>query len=305
MLADFSAWIVSIAGTAEGHRVALLVALCSAFFHAAFAALQNGRHDPWISRAAIDIAFLCWAWPVALFLVPLPGWEHFWLFVGVFVIHNFYKIFQSMTYARGAYTVVYPVVRGTGPLVTIVIAGFVFAETYSLFQWAGVLALTGGIFGLGLYNYRKITVNRDTLLPALFYAFLTGCMVAAYTTYDAYGIRLMPDPLTFIVWFFAIDGLTIPVLVGVWVAQGKLEVPKLGPLAIRGIAGGILGPLSFAGVMLATRLDKVGEAAVIRETSVLFAAVIGIVFLKETVGPRRIALMTLIVAGAVMVEVGG
>ena len=57
--------------------------------------------------------------------------------------------------------------------------------------------------------------------------------------------------------------------------------------------------------MMATRLDKVGEAAVLRETSTVFAAVIGVVFLKETVGPRRIALMALIAAGAVIVEIGG
>ena len=305
MLAEFSAWIVSISGTPTGHSYALIFALLAAFFHAAFGALQNGRHDPWVSRAAIDVAFLCWAWPIALFVVPLPGWEHFWLFAGVFVIHNIYKVLQAMTYARGSYTVVYPVVRGTGPLVTVLVAGVVFAETYNLLQWTGVLTLTGGIFGLALYNYRKVTLHRETLVSALFLAFLTGCAVAAYTTYDAFGIRLMPDPLTFIAWFFAIDGLTIPVIVAIWVRQGKLQMPPLGPLALRGITGGIIGPFSFACIMLATRIDKVGEAAVLRETSVLFAALIGIVFLKENVGPRRIALMALIALGAVLVEAGG
>ena len=305
MLAEFSAWILQVQGTPLAHTYALIFAVVAAFFHAAFGALQNGRHDPWVSRAAIDCAFLLWAWPVALFLVPLPGWEHVWLFVGVFFIHNVYKLLQSATYARGAYTVVYPVVRGTGPLITVVVAGFVFSEVFNLWQWLGVALLTTGIFGLGAYNYRKLTVRRETLVPALILAVLTGCAVAAYTTYDAYGIRLLPDPLTFIAWFFAIDGLTIPVLVGYWVAKGQVQLPPLGPLALRGLAGGILGPLSFACVMLATRLDKVGEAAVLRETSVLFAAAIGIIFLKETVGPRRLALMALIALGAVLVEAGG
>ena len=62
---------------------------------------------------------------------------------------------------------------------------------------------------------------------------------------------------------------------------------------------------SFGSIMLATRLDKVGEAAVLRETSTVFAALIGWLVLKETVGPRRIALMALIALGAVIVEMGG
>ena len=61
---------------------------------------------------------------------------------------------------------------------------------------------------------------------------------------------------------------------------------------------------SFGSIMLATRLDKVGEAAILRETSTVFAAIIGWYFLKETVGPWRVALMTLIAAGAVIVEIG-
>ena len=73
---------------------------------------------------------------------------------------------------------------------------------------------------------------------------------------------------------------------------------------MRGLIGGIIAPLSFGSIMLATRLDKVGEAAVLRETSTLFAALIGWLFLKETVGPKRAALMGLIALGAVLVEFG-
>ena len=81
--------------------------------------------------------------------------------------------------------------------------------------------------------------------------------------------------------------------------------PKFFPLAIRGVAGGVVAFFSFGSIMLATRLDKVGEAAVLRETSTVFAAIIGWLFLKETVGPRRVLLMALIALGAVIVELGG
>ena len=81
--------------------------------------------------------------------------------------------------------------------------------------------------------------------------------------------------------------------------------PAVAPLMIRGFFGGLVAFASFGSIMVATRLDKVGEAAVMRETSTVFAALIGWLVLKETVGPRRIALMALIALGAVIVEMGG
>ena len=72
-----------------------------------------------------------------------------------------------------------------------------------------------------------------------------------------------------------------------------------------GVIGGFVGILSFGSIMLATRLDKVGEAAILRETSTVFAALIGWYFLKEPVGPYRSFLMVLIAIGAVVVEFGG
>ena len=72
-----------------------------------------------------------------------------------------------------------------------------------------------------------------------------------------------------------------------------------------GLAGAVTAYFSFGGIMLATRLDKVGEAAVLRETSVVFAALIAWLFWGERVGPRRLGLMALIALGAVVVELGG
>lgn len=276
----------------------------AALFHASFAALQNGRDNPWISRAAIDIALFLLTWPIALFLVPWPELQHIWLFVGVFIIHNAYKAVQGMTYARGAYTVVYPVVRGSSVLVTVVVSGIIFQEVYSIWQWTGVIALVCGIFGLAIYNWQKLLVGRETLFAALGLAILSGIMVAAYTTFDAYGIRQMPDPLTFVFWFFAIDSITIPIVVFFWIKQGKLTIPTIRPLVLKGLAGSILAPLSFGCFMMATRLDSVGMAAALRETSVLFAAIIGVLFLRESVGPKRTVLMAMIAAGAVIINIG-
>ena len=297
-------WLLSIEGTPTGHTAAAYLAITAAFLHAVFGALQKGRHDPWLTRGAIDFSYMAMAAPFALFVVPWPE-PHMWpIFAGAFAIHIFYKMLQAWAYTKGAYTVVYPVVRGTGPLFTVVGAYLIFGETFTGWQWLGVAVLVSGIFGLAVYNMIFLTTERDTLNAALSIAALTGLFVALYTTYDAYGIRATANPFTFLAWFFMIDGLAMPVVA--WVRWRAMAAPPaIGPLMARGVIGGLVAFFSFGAVMLATRLDKVGEAAVLRETSTVFAALIGWIFLKETVGPRRIALMTLIAVGAVIVEVGG
>ncbi|MFT6695885.1 MAG: drug/metabolite transporter (DMT)-like permease [Paracoccaceae bacterium] len=298
-----SDWLISLEGTPAGHNLALGLALAAAVLHAVFGALQKGRHDPWLTRGATDIVYATIMLPVALFLVPWPEPFLWAILAGAWVIHMIYKLLQAQAYSKGDYTVVYPVVRGTGPLVTIMAAGYVFNEVYEPMQWLGVALLTAGIFGLAAYNLSRANTDRARLKLAITLAFFTGIMTAAYTTFDAYGIRAAADPFTFLAWFFVVDGIAFPII-ATRLYRKMSDPPKLPPLMLRGFFGGIIALLSFGAIMMATRLDKVGEAAVLRETSTLFAALIGWLFLKETVGPKRAALMGLIAFGAVLVEFG-
>jgi len=299
-----SDWVLSIEGTPAGHTAAMMLALLAAFLHAIFGSLQKGRIDPWLSRGAIDTALIVLALPLALFLVPWPQGHEWLLVLGALPIHFCYKVGMALAYSRGAFTVVYPVVRGMGPVFTVIGAYLVFGETFTLTQWLGVLTLMTGIFGLAVYNLRTIQVARDTLVPALWLAAGTGGLVALYTTYDAFAIRATPDPFTFLAWFFVIASVDMPIIAAIrW--RKMTDRPPLGQITRLGVMGAIIALGSFGSVMLATRLDKVGEAAVLRETSTVFAALIGWLVLRETVGPRRIALMTLIAVGAVIVELGG
>ncbi|NNU81012.1 EamA family transporter [Halovulum dunhuangense] len=296
--------IVALSGTPEGARLAMVLALISAMAHAVFGALQKWRFDPWLTRGAIDVFYSTFALPVALIFFPLPDLRMALFLVGVFVIHFAYKYILAMAYERAAYTVVYPVVRGTGPLVTVLGAWAVFGEAFTLSQWAGVLVLSSGIFGLAIFNLSRTSVDRDVLWGALLLAALTGVIVAVYTVYDAWGIRSVENPFMFLVWFFVVDGLAFPFIA--WRRwQRMTDRPSPVPLLMRGFLAAVIAYVSFGGVMLALRLDKVGEAAILRETSTIFAALIGWLFLKETVGPVRMGLMALIALGAVIVEFGG
>jgi len=292
--------LIALEGTDAGLRLAVVLALAAAFLHALFGAMQKGRYDPWLSRSCIDVFAGLIALPLVLFVVPWPE-PHMWpIFGAVLAVHIGYKVLMAMAYSRGAYTVVYPVVRGTSPIFTVIGSWLVFGEIFGGGQWLGVVVLVAGIFGLAAYNLRHVTVDRSTLVPALWLAVLTGAFVALYTTVDAYGIRATADPFTFLAWFFLIDSFYFPILW--WARGGRLQRGSLWPLARFGLLGAMVAMASFGSIMLATRLGPVGQAAVLRETSILFAALIGWLWLGDRLGPRRLTLMGLIAAGAVIVQ---
>ena len=257
-----------------------------------------------MTRGAIDFWLAVISAPVALFMVPWPDQTTAMLLVGVVIIHFVYKVTMALAYERAAYTVVYPVVRGTGPIVTVFAASLFFHEHFSPLQWLGVACLSGGILLLALRNLSEETLDPYALKVGLGWAVAGGILVAIYTTYDAYGIRQSPDPFTFLAWFFFVTAFDMP-LIAIWRYRRMDTPPDLGPLLQRGFWGALIAWLSFGGDVRATRLDKVGEAAVLRETSTVFAALIGWFNLGEKVGPRRLILLSLVAFGAVMVEVGG
>ncbi|RYG90903.1 multidrug transporter [Loktanella sp. IMCC34160] len=297
-------WILSIAGTPQGAQLALVLALSSALFHAAFGALQKGRYHPFVIRGVIDVWLLGLSLPIALFLVPWPTAQGFLILLGAAVLHFFYKMTVALAYERAAYTVVYPVIRGTGPVVTVLAAAAIFHEHFTALQWAGVACLSGAMLLLALRNLSEEKLDGRGLRIGLVWALAGGLMVALYTVYDAWGIRLAANPFTFLAWFFVITSLDMPLIAAYHVRRFGMA-GSARTLVWRGAIGAVIAWASFGGVLLATRLDKVGEAAVLRETSPVFAALIGWFILGEKVGPRRLALMGMIALGAVMVELGG
>ena len=167
-------WIAAVEGSAAAPRVAMALALLAAVTHAVLGALQKGRHDPWLTRGAIDLSYSLMALPVALCWCRGPMRGRGCCSPARWRSTSATRSAQAMAYSRGAFTVVYPIVRGTGPLVTVLAAGMVFGEHYTALQWVGVLMLSGGIFALAGVNLGAARVGRGVLAAAVGLAFVTG-----------------------------------------------------------------------------------------------------------------------------------
>ncbi|MEM1384785.1 MAG: DMT family transporter [Pseudomonadota bacterium] len=300
--------IVAMAGTPEGEALAFALALLSALSHATFGAINKGGADPFVTRGAINIAYATMAAPFALFVFPLPGQQLVPVLVAVYFVHLLYEWLQAASFEVGDFTLVYPIARGTGPLLIAIMAVFVFGEHLAPVQWAGLLLLSLSIMGLAVANIRARKIDplaSPGVRRAVLLALLTGVMIAVYTTVDAYGIRLAADPFTFLAWFFFLGGFGAPIFAVIrWRRLAPAARPEIGELVARGVFGALIAYLSFGAVMLATRLDKVGEAAALRETSIVFATAIGVLIFRERIDLARLGLIGLIVLGAMIVEFG-
>lgn len=294
--------IVSLSGTEAGEALALALIMLSAIAHAIFGAINKGGVDPFINRGAINICYGLMTLPIALFVVPWPT-PWIWTLLGIsYLIHILYEYLQASAFSKGDFTIVYPIARGTSPMAAMLMALVVFQERFTFWQWIGGVGLSASIIGLALVNIRRAK-HLPNLNGAIFAALATGVMVAVYTMIDAYGIRQAADPFTFIVWFFTLGGIGFPLIAAArW---RKLTVkPAIPEIALRGFFGGIIAFMSFGAVMLATRLGSVGEAAALRETSIIFATAIGVLVFHEKIDTTRLCLIFGIAAGAVLVELG-
>lgn len=296
-----SEYIVSLSGTAQGEQLSFVLALVSAFAYAIFAALNKHGADPYFNRGAINIAYSLMAAPFALFVFPLPEGFLVPVLAISFVIHVLYEWLQSAAYSKGAFTLVYPVARGTAPLITALIAVPFFSESLGTGQWIGLLILSGAMISLTVVNLRDTETDRSALKVSIMLALSAGVGVALYTIVDAHGIRITANPFTFLAWFFFLGGFGFPVIAYMrW--RKTPEKPPIRPLVVRGFTGASIAFFSYATLMIATRIGNVSEAAALRETSIIFATLIGVIFLKEKLNATKVIVIGLITLGAIMVE---
>ncbi len=243
---------------------------------------------------------------VAAFFVPLPAVDAWPYLVAGVVIHNAYYVVLLQAYRFGDLSHVYPLARGIAPLTVAVLAALFAGETPSPNGIAGIAMVSLGIislmFAAGPPGGNKAGAKGATRKPVLL-AVATGLFIASYTVVDGLGIRLGATALGYIVWLNVGEG--IPFMLWAAVTRRKEMTVFLKAYWPRTTGGGVMMVMAYALVLYALSEGAMASVSALRETSVLFAALIGVVFLGEPFGRLRIVSAALIVAGVVLLQVAG
>jgi len=275
---------------------ALVLIFLSAIVHAVVNILTKRAADKYAMRVLIGVFSALFVSPF-LFFLPLPHGEVIWILCATAVVHALYELLLVKSYESAAFSAVYPVARGTGPLFTALGAILILHEHAPLSEIAGILMVCGGVIAIGI-SHRASKGAAEGLT----YALATGFTIGCYTLIDASGVRAVSDPLTYVLWFFVAHGfsvtLTAPSIRGRAVLIEARRQWRLG------IALGLLSITTYGAAMLAFRFGATAQLAALRETSVLFGAVLAIFVLGEKMNARRWLAAGAIVAGAILLQAG-
>ncbi|MGH6829090.1 MAG: EamA family transporter [Rhizomicrobium sp.] len=275
--------------------IALFLILLSAAVHAVVNILTKGADDKYAMRLLIGVFSALIVAPF-LTIVPLPwgGWP---FLAATAFIHAFYELLLVKSYESAAFSAVYPVARGTGPLFTMVGAILLLGEQPPPIELLGIVLVCAGVIGIGL-SYRATAGGRK----GLFFALATGLTIGAYTLVDASGVRRVGDPFSYVLWFFVAHGVSVvttaPGIRGRVVLAGACKQLRLGLFAA------FLSIVTYGSAMLAYRFGATAQLAALRETGVLFGMALALGFLGEKMGLKRLLAAIVIAAGAILLESG-
>lgn len=239
----------------------------------------------------------------SLMMLPLlpftsvPSWEVWKIIFLSLALHTGYKIFLVKAYQHGDFGQVYPLARGLAPAI-VTLTGFLFLrETLPITATIGIVLILAGVVSLA-WRSRNGT-QAPTNPHAIFYALGTSLFIAGYTLNDGLGGRVALTPRDYVVWLFALDGVSI-VLIALW---------RRGPALLRpqrawayGAAGGAASTAAYWIVIWAMSVTPLGPVAALRETSVVFGALISGFILKEGLGWRAVIAAATVAAGVILLK---
>ena len=281
-----------------------LIAIGLGLFSALTLAFANlvvkATNDILVTRAVLSTSCAILVAPAAFFL-PLPTTE-LWLAMAVSVpTHFFYQMSMIRALHRGDLSLVFPVMRGLAPLLVAIGAYVFLRETLSPMALVGLLIATCAVVAFGFLRGARVE-GKSLSWSALFWAGMTALGVMAYNVADARGVRLTENPLTFIVWLFMMDWVGTVVVALVVRKERFLSAAR--PVMKFGIMGGFLSVASYGAALLALNLIEAARVTALRETAVVFGALMGWLILKEGIGPRRIIASVVLVIGLALMQLG-
>lgn len=266
--------------------LAPLLMIASGSIHAVVNAIVKGGKDKMASRAMTDGSAAIILLP-ALLVVPLPHGAWGWL-MATALVHALYLYALIRAYQVSDFSAAYPVLRGTAPLVTAGVTLGLLGDHASATAVAGI-----ALIGISMF---VLAIGRHLSRAGFGWAVLTGFTIAAYTVIDAAGVRAAPTPFSYIAWMFVTMGLVIVGLFAI-LTRGTLFV------SIRqqwrpGTIAGALSILTYGLALYALSIGPTAPLAALRETGMVTALVIAVVFLKERVTVGRGVAVLGILAGA-------
>jgi drug/metabolite transporter (DMT)-like permease len=273
----------------------VVIVIGAGALHAIWNAIAKYLDDRLAAFGLMGIAVTLGAGMI-LALTGLPARAAIGFAVASAAIHLGYDLALMNSYRLGAFNQVYPIARGTSPLVVAIGAYFLAGEHLGAAALGGVAILAVGLASLALSSGRLTRAE----LPAVAAAVLTGLVIAGYTIVDGLGVRRAGDPYAYAGLLFLLQGPVFPVI-AFWRRPGFAWLT--GPAAGKGLAAGALSLAAYAIVLWAQTRAPLAEVAAIRETSVVFAALIGMRLFAEGFGMRRVAAAALVAAGIVLIAV--
>jgi drug/metabolite transporter (DMT)-like permease len=272
--------------------LAPLLMIASGSIHAVVNAIIKGGKSKMAARAVTDGSSALLMLPLLLF-VPLPtgAWIYF---AGTAVAHAIYLYALIRAYQVSDLSAAYPILRGTAPLVTaIVTVGFI-GDHVSTADIVGIALIGGSMFAL--------VVGRHLGRAGLCWSLLTGLSIAGYTVIDAAGVRAAPTPFSYIAWVFVIMGAFTVTMFAI-ISKGGIFAAARAQWRPGVIAGG-LSIVTYGMALYAMSIGPTAPLAALRETGMVTALVIAIVFLKERVTAARGVAVLGILAGAALILAG-
>lgn len=278
--------------------LAFTAVICAAALHASWNAVVKGGLDRLLSLVLISLAASAMAAVLLPFagVPPVDAWP--WLGLSV-TLHLGYKLFLLQAYRTGDLGQVYAIARGAAPVLVVAVMVTAFDEVLSPLAMAGVALLVAGIFLMSVRGGR----HRNRLQgAAVVFALITSVFIASYTITDGLGARAAKSAHTYALWMFFLDGfLMLAVLAA---RRGKQGFIAIGPYWKQGAAGGAMMFASYWMVIWAMTVAPISVVAALRESSILFATAISVIFLREPLTMWRCIAAVSVVAGIIMARFG-
>jgi uncharacterized membrane protein len=270
----------------------VLIVLTAAFLHAFWNALVKGSGDKTIVLGLIALGHVVPGIAIAA-LAPIPGWAAVPYIIASTLIHWGYYYFLNLAYRMGDLSLVYPITRGLAPVLVALGAQLWIGETLPVLAWlgifsvsAGVMILSQGIFKTGL---PKISIVAAVIVAAI---------VAAYSLVDGIGVRLSDSIMGYIGWLFAAEACVALFIFKTRWAQLRMMPVKT---CLLGFIGGVLSATAYALVLYVKTEAPLGAVSALRETSVIFAALIGVLWFSEGPKTRRLLAGAIVAAGTILI----